>query len=393
MGLSKEHFHIARILAESFLYLNREKRKEGESWDKVRFHRLERMIHGRSYEAFEERAKAFNTRAAWEKTCRRIGGSETAVPTLGKHSWFRRTRVAIIAGIILLVGGIMYGSMYFIGRERAMEAIVYEIEAGKDGTVLQLHDGPVLAKHAEKSIFFREKDGALMVTDSMGKKYVEQDILPGKKVFNTIRTLKGMEYTLVLQDGTRIYLNSESEITFPAQLDGATREVSLAGEAFFEVEKDSLRPFIVRMKDVAIEVLGTSFNVCFYEDKIAATLVEGSICMTTAREHVRIKPGEQVMYDFNSDDLTVDTVDVALYTAWREGKFIFKNERLEDVLNVLSRWYDLEYVFKDPVIKDIRIGAKLDRYSDVGTIMNMLELNASISVEKESGLYVIGMKK
>lgn len=241
----------------------------------------------------------------------------------------------------------------------------------------------------------KEADGTVIMTDSMGIGYVTQDAEDKKEIRNSIQTLTGMEYTLTLSDGTKVYLNAESKINFPASFKGNQRMVELSGEAYFEVAKDFKHPFIVKMQDLSVQVLGTSFNVRAYEEEkeIMTTLTEGKVQVFDGQKFENINPGEQVVYTKATREMVVKQVDVSFYSAWREGKFVFKNERLEDIMTVLARWYGVKYKFMDEEVKDVRIGAKLNRYSNMNPIIDMLRMNSSMSVSLIDSVYYISSRK
>ncbi|MDE6450813.1 MAG: FecR domain-containing protein, partial [Odoribacter sp.] len=214
------------------------------------------------------------------------------------------------------------------------------------------------------------------------------------KLMNTVRTLTGMEYALTLSDGTKVYLNAESEIRFPLVFNDKQRVVEISGEVYFEVAKNVACPFIVKTRDLSVKVLGTSFNVRTYDNDrdVFVTLADGKVQVFNGFQFADLVPGEQAVYGKTTKTLAVNRVDVSRCMAWRNGMFIFRNERLEDIINYLARWYDVKYRFMDNRIKDVRIGAKLDRYADMNPIIEMLTVNPAISVTLDNGVYCIASK-
>ena len=145
---------------------------------------------------------------------------------------------------------------------------------------------------------------------------------------------------------------------------------------------------------LSVKVLGTSFNLRAYgnEKNVVTTLAEGKVQVFDGQKFRDITPGEQVVYEKETKNMQVKQVDVSRYTAWRDGKFIFRNERLEDIMMYLARWYNVQYKFMDDKVKDIRIGAKLNRYSDMSPIIEMLKTNAEMSVCLVDGVYYISVR-
>ena len=163
------------------------------------------------------------------------------------------------------------------------------------------------------------------------------------------------------------------------------------GEAYFEVAKDAMHPFIVRMNGSEIKVTGTSFNARAYgnEDEVVTTLVEGKVEVNGRK----IVPGEQARCEVNTGNLTVKTVDVNRFIAWKEGYFVFRNERLEDVMKTLARWYGVEYHFLDEQSKNVRIGARFGRYDDMTPIIEMLRQTELVNVLQTNCSLYISQKK
>jgi len=197
--------------------------------------------------------------------------------------------------------------------------------------------------------------------------------------FNTIYTNRGNQFQLTLGDGTKVWLNSESSITYPVRFDGLIRKVELAGEAFFEVAKNPNQPFIVTARGVDVKVLGTHFNISAYNDDqfIKTTLVEGSVQVYNQAHSVRIIPGEQASIVSLQSEIKVSQVDVNQVLAWQQGFFEFTNATLPEIVKQISRWYDV----------DIRVeeGALDKRFG--GRISNRLSLNRLLDLLGGSGIY------
>ena len=181
------------------------------------------------------------------------------------------------------------------------------------------------------------------------------------------------EYKLRLGDGTQVYINSESQLEYPPVFHAGERRVSLSGEAYFEVAR-STDPFIIEIAGMEIRVLGTHFNVRAYEGEAAfhTTLVEGSVEVTADERTVVLAPGEQAILR-HGEELTKRPVDVSKYAAWKEGFVAFEDERLEDIMIQLRRWYNIEVDFESPALRDIRFTGNLDRYGDIRILLDKIE--------------------
>lgn len=193
--------------------------------------------------------------------------------------------------------------------------------------------------------------------------------------FNTLSVPRGMEYRIELADGTKVHLNAESELKYPVAFAAGRREVKLQGEAWFEVAKDEACPFYVLTDDIQIRVYGTAFNINTHGIRTVQTvLVEGNIGIKgkEAGEELKIFPGQLAEYDREQCRIQIKEVDTRQYTAWREGIFYFDDETLEDILNELARWYDMELFFYSRKIKELHFTGHLSRYEDIRKILSTI---------------------
>lgn len=206
---------------------------------------------------------------------------------------------------------------------------------------------------------------------------VQESIAP---VIHKLVTPKGSEYKLSLSDGTRVWLNTDSELSYPSSFDGESRVVTLRGEAYFEVAKSSV-PFIVKTERMDVRVLGTSFNVMSYSDEpeIQVTLEEGRVQVDAQDAHRILVPGQQAVFAKADSLLQVRDVDTEVYTGWRKGEFVFDNETFASVARKLSRWYDVEIVV-DKSLENKCLNGSLKRYDSIQEFLNIMELTNAIDV-------------
>lgn len=203
----------------------------------------------------------------------------------------------------------------------------------------------------------------------------------GSEEIHKISIPRGGEYMLRLADGTQVWLNAETELSFPAVFTGSERRVTLKGEAYFQVRPDSLHPFVVEAGDQRLTVLGTSFGLRAYADegRILTTLETGKVKVEAADRQVVLQPGEQARYENNT--VRVEKVNTALYTAWHKGMFIFSDQSLEDILHTLARWYNMEVVYQTPEIKGVLFTGELPRYGDIRELLDKMELLEKVKFE------------
>lgn len=264
--------------------------------------------------------------------------------------------------------------------ENTHEVQYSKVEPGTAKAILTTADGK------QYNLFKRDSSQSLDVGGGLEAinygstiKYVE-NAEKKNAVPNVIEVPKGGEYELILPDGTHVWINADSKLSFPSVFDSLKREVLLSGEAYFAVKKDKARPFIVKTDNVEIEVLGTEFNVRAYPDlnEIATTLCEGSVSMTDGIHGLILKPSYQAIYSKTDHSMISRKVDTRLYTGWKDGLFIFENETLEDIMTTLSRWYNINVFFINERIKTFHFTGDLKRYGDFKQTLEMIEKTTSI---------------
>ena len=215
--------------------------------------------------------------------------------------------------------------------------------------------------------------------------------------YHKITIPRGGEYILRLADGTRVWLNSETELEYPVVFTEKQRQVFLKGEAYFEVAPDSLHPFIVKTKDMDVMVTGTEFNVKAYSDEmnVQTTLLQGVVTVFSGfekKEKMEIKPNQQAEWCRRSVKMRVREVDPDLFMAWKNGRFIFRQDRLEDIMRTLARWYGVEVVYLDESVKSMLFAGKLDRSEEITPILDVLRTTDKLSVDVKGKKIVIGLK-
>jgi len=206
-------------------------------------------------------------------------------------------------------------------------------------------------------------------------------------VMQTITSRQGMVSQFQLADGTKVWLNSGSEIEFPSFFTGDFREVKLTGEAYFEVAKNRNQPFRVNANELQVEVLGTSFDVASYGDEkfSEVILVEGSVNLA-AKEADKIfvsrtlQPGQRGVYNESTGNIRTEEVSVDKYISWRDGNLIFRDDKMAEVVKRLSRWFNVEIIIIDPEIKSYIYKATF-RNENLVQVLNLLKISAPIDFE------------
>lgn len=183
--------------------------------------------------------------------------------------------------------------------------------------------------------------------------------------------------SMTLSDGTRVWLNAGSSLTYPVAFTGKERIVSITGEAYFEVAKNKDMPFSVKKDALTIQVLGTHFNVNAYEDESAArvTLFEGAVNVTQGGYKALLKPAQQVLL-YNGSGKIVNDVDISEVMAWKDGLFIFKGEDINTIMRQIARWYDVDVQYEKPVSEKFYL--KMDRRTNVSNVFKILEATGGV---------------
>lgn len=262
------------------------------------------------------------------------------------------------------------------------------------GDLSELSDPSALAKLAKKGImvYGDTLDYTLSVNGGRGD--------------HTLHVPRKRTFTIKLADGTLVKLNSESSLTYPARFANNQREVMLNGEAFFQVSKDVSRPFLASTTFQHIKVLGTTFNIkaYSYETKVVTTLVEGEVevsesvkrksgekerCGNEEGQAVQLVPGLQYVYEKKSGTGEVKEVDVNKYISWKEGVYYFESERLEDIMNNLSRWYGVNVMFRSDNLKELVLSGRLRRDETPDNLIKTIDNLESVEIIKSDNLIII----
>jgi len=253
-------------------------------------------------------------------------------------------------------------------------SIVPDIAPGGNRAILILGDKSVVALDSLATGSSMVQGGMRIVKSASGEILytADGDTGPynGLVLNNTMKTPRGGKYQLTLPDGTQVWLNAASSITYPTRFTGDRRMVSISGEVYFDVAKNREKPFVVNIdSSTRVEVLGTDFNINAYPDEasIKTTLLGGKVRITRENSSVTLLPGQQLA----GGDVT-DDVDVAQVMAWKNGVFTFENKSLQQVLRELARWYDLTIVYEKD-IPDTRLRGEMGMNLNLSQVIKGLE--------------------
>ncbi|UYQ95747.1 FecR domain-containing protein [Chitinophaga horti] len=298
------------------------------------------------------------------------------------------------AAAILLLGG----TATYIWLKPAQKAApdlavttIQDVLPGREGAILTLDNGEQVLLDSLPDGEVARQGGSRIRLLKGQLAYDEQSGKADAVRFNTVNTPRGRQFSLLLPDGTRVWLNSATMIKFPVAFTGAERRVEVSGEAYFEVAKNDAQPFTVQVNQSSeIKVLGTRFNIKAYlDEKIASTtLLDGKVSVTGNDEPVVLRPGQQANLG-NGQLQVVQNAHVDAVMAWKNGLFNFEDRKLEDVMRELARWYDLDIVYEGKV-PDITLGGEMSRNEPLsGVLIGLEELKIKFRMEAGRRLVIL----
>jgi ferric-dicitrate binding protein FerR (iron transport regulator) len=300
----------------------------------------------------------------------------------------------LVASIILLIGlGVSLLLSDFSKEEQLAQTTV--IEPGQKGAELILSNGQKYQVMNTQQVL-QESDGSILQIDTLkGIVYDEDEIKSKELIYNTLKVARGQEFNVQLADGTKVWLNADSELKYPVQFTGNTRKVFLKGEAYFEVAHNKQKAFVVNSFDQDLRVYGTKFNVNAYNNALIKTvLVEGSVGVKIAErtEERRMQPGDLLTADIADGSMKTEKVDVYPYIAWKDGNFIFKDENLEDIMLRLERWYNVKVFFAENSARNIEFVGDMKRYTKIDKLLYFIEKSSDAKFEIKDNVIIVGRK-
>lgn len=308
-------------------------------------------------------------------------------------------RIAVAASLVICVG---IGLVLLKKEEpkKSMATVVRKSDAilpGANKAMLTLSDGSKIVLESEENGNLAEQEGVNIIKHADGHlTYIDNNGDGDAIAINTLETPRGGQYQIQLPDGTKVWLNSASSIKYPSRFSKDKRTIELTGEAYFEVAKKIINgkrvPFVVSTGLQQIEVLGTHFNVKAYRNDYdaATTLLEGSVKVTPLQQPSKaivISPTQQAVT--NPDhSLAVKIVDVEEAVAWKNGYFVFEDEDIQSIMNVISRWYDVDIVYRGQVTKQ-KFGGAFPRTSNINDLLKYMETYGNVSFKVEGRRIVV----
>lgn len=279
-----------------------------------------------------------------------------------------RWSAAVAAAIALFAGIFHWADIHTLPTEKNhLAQNTLDFKPGKNAAILTVDGGKeiYLDSHTTGSV---ARQGNSSVTTTNGQVQYSRGLPVSQTIYNTLRTSNGNQFSLVLPDGSRVWLNAASSIRYPVAFNGSSREVEVTGELYFEVKHNTKQPFIVHANGHKIEDIGTSFNVHAYsgERSFSTTLLEGAVKIGD----IVLKPGTQAL--IRDGKLTVQTADTTQVIAWKNGLFAFHQTPVKEVMRQIARWYDVEVIYED-VSPTMRFGGKISRNANASVVLTILK--------------------
>lgn len=325
--------------------------------------------------------------------------NEYYVPESRKRAALRRIRRKLflrnvkVFGIIPLMAlryvaaaaviGFIATAIYFYGiKNRSTSAPTNvaketkEIPPG-DGNqvVLTLADGTTIKLDSSGNGLLAQQNGTEIMKQKDGQViYLSGDNKSGEVSMNSISTPRGKQHELILPDGSRVWLNALSKIDFPTAFTGKQRNVSISGEAYFDVVRDKSKPFHVNVDGMDIKVTGTKFNINAYKDEatVKSTLFEGGVKVTKEEVTVDLMPGQQVELNQKTNQFkVVNSADLEATAAWKDGVFYLNNIDVASLMRQAARWYDIEVEYPNGV-PSVTLFGEIDRNTNLSELMKVL---------------------
>jgi len=324
---------------------------------------------------------------AYERLAQRLFSQTTT----GKRIYFRIRWYMVAAVLLLVAGGITYFALNKAEKPIPKPVVVVAqkkspgIAPDTKKAVLILADGSTISLNEMNNGDIAQQGNVIIHKDQNGQlKYKLTGNAANTNSFNTLRTPRGGEYQVTLDDGTKIWLNSASTLQFPVHFNANDRRVVLTGEAYFEVaasiapQTGHKRPFTVWVDNMEVQAIGTAFNISAYKEdnRSQTTVVEGLVKVNRNNTSNLLLPGKKLIAADST--VSIEDADVKQEIAWKNGEFVFRNTSLRMVMNELARWYDMDVVY-DPGVPSLHFSGEVERESDIKKVLQMLEYTGGVT--------------
>jgi len=303
----------------------------------------------------------------------------------------------VAASIILISTVFTLLVSYPFRNESPLISFDQQVFTNNTSAILRLANGKQIMLDKDDSVEISSKHCKIQSVNGVLRSIATSRNNKAKLALNSIETPIGKDFQIILDDGTQVWLNAGSRITFPSAFSKKERRLFLEGEACFKVTKASNWPFIVETEKMDVQVLGTCFNVRAYNDEenVYTTLVRGLIQIVSNIDNIqpiKLEPCQQYTLNVKSMRQEIKVVDPCIYIAWIDNMFAFKNQKLGNVMHDIAKWYDIKFEFKDELAADIRISGNIERYKTLDEVLDIIAKLEKVEIVKLDRKYVISSK-
>ena len=328
------------------------------------------QVYKSTGEEIQMREQAANEIVKW---ILKTGKKPASIVRLHNRTLYRIAAAAII--LFLAIGAYFIKSKSDDVKQVAKLEMKTDVAPGQEGAVLTLADGSKIILDSTQHGLIAQQGSSKVVEGEKGISY-QTNSIEQKVVYNTMSTPKGRQYSLVLSDGSKVWLNAGSSIRFPSAFIGKERSVQITGEVYKKKKKNASMPFRVTVNDMTVQVLGTHFDINSYADEnyIKTTLLEGKVQVLRNGSIVELKPGQQARINRtgNQPINLVNDADLDEVMAWKNGLFHFNSSSLQEVMKQIVRWYDVDVVYQGK-IPERKFDGEISRGSNLSQVLKILE--------------------
>lgn len=314
------------------------------------------------------------------------------------HLWMAYGAAAVILICVGIWQLMPQRHQYTIPMEGQKQSALALNKDAASQALLILDSGKKIVLDNQPSTLTDDADSTIQINNAKGVMVYQNEAKgnTNKGGMHELYIPQGKEYQVVLDDGTKVWLNSESHLKYPPRFNAKERVVYLEGEAYFDVSQQEKTPFKVITTTSRISVLGTAFNVCDYADEKLSqvTLVRGKVCVGIANteNEVMLTPGEQATVNPLNETIAKQQVNTRLYCGWKDGVLVFEQTPLEDIMKRLSRWYGIHIEWRNPELKAITFSGEMKKYDNLQSILDILKLTKEMNFECQDKTLVISKK-
>lgn len=374
--MTKKYIHIADLIyKDKIRSATEEEQRELREWlDESDFNRqvFDELSKGSTLSRSYEEYRSIHRERVWNQIERQIA------PRRRNLSW-RWMGLAASVAVLIAAGWFMFSGTGQEGKRDAVKPVAV-ISPGERKAILHLDEGKKVVLGGRNGVIVDDSLSGRIEQVNEALVYQPESGVKGVRM-NVLEVPKGGEFNVTLADGTRVWLNAGTKLTYPVAFVGDERHVSLEGEAYFEVQRDESKPFVVDLNGMKVTVLGTSFNLKSFkrDGRTIATLVSGKVEVEAGAKKMVLEPNQQADLLVEKDSLEIREVDAEAYRAWTKGRFVFRRERLESILDDVARWYDVAVFYEQARAKDIVFSGIMERFADISETLKMLEKTGKVS--------------